>query len=288
MMTRYFILLIALSTLLSFHAISAATEALPPKTRALVVVDSSVYPQIRKRLEKYIDHIRWEFQVELKVLSDNFYDMKPPEIRAKLRSEYENSSLPLVGAIMVGPIPHAIKSSLGAVETTQKQLKLVKQAQARGDKREAWKQWVKMPYLTPAPLYYEDFDASWIDEDGDGVFERMETDAETNPTEIWTAWWVPPTNNRSSHPAFLNSFLKKLHLYHSGRIDGRNGMIFIAGNGNSGEITEAWTGLMNGAMESTPHKVTHVVERLPLPIRRLIFLSIVFANLFIMRFQCGS
>jgi hypothetical protein len=238
-----------------------AQDDSPPRTRALVVVDSSVHPHISQRLETYVRHIRREFDTELKVLVDNFYGMKPPAIRRILKTEYDRSPVPLIGAIMVGPIPHALRSGLGAVELTQTHEQLFEAAKARGDGRAAWRHWVKMPMLCPAPLYYEDFDAIWIDEDDDGVFERFETDAENNPTEIWTAWWVPPANDPESQIMMLNSFLKKLDVYHRGSMDGRNGMIFIAGNGNSVEITEAWTVLMRESMESTGQTVAQVISR---------------------------
>ncbi len=172
-------------------------------SRALVVVDKSVYPEIEARLTKYIDHIRREFGVELKVLVDDYYDMQPPDIRARLKHEYQNSPVPVVGAIMVGPIPHAIRSSLGAAEETTKYEMLMDEADEKGDRRLAWECWRKLPLLTPAPLYYEDFDAEWIDEDGDGVFEKIETDPENNPTEIWTAWWVPPSEDRRMQAKLL-------------------------------------------------------------------------------------
>ena len=188
---------------------NSAAAAETPKARALVVVDETVYPQIKEGLDKYIDDIRWEFDIELKVLVDEFYSMTPPQIRAILKKEYESSEIPVVGAIMVGPIPHALRSRIGAMQETIDLQKALDEAKARGDNDAAWQVYRKMPDLCPAPMYYEDFDAVWIDEDGDNVFENIETNAENNATEIWTAWWVPPRNDAGEQVKMLNTFLKK-------------------------------------------------------------------------------
>jgi hypothetical protein len=128
---------------------------------------------------------------------------------------------------MVGPIPHAV----------------------RGNPKEI---------ITPVPLYYEDFDAQWIDDDGDGYYDRVITDRTTNATEIWTAWWVPPANEPAEQIKLLQGWLKKLDRYYRGELDGRDSMLFLAGNGNSVEITEAWTVLLMDAMKSTAQRVARV------------------------------
>ncbi len=153
-------------------AIVAPTQAQPadqPRARVLLIVDSSVYPEIESGLENYAQHIRREFNIVCMPRPDRYYGMQPPQIRAILKEEYDKGNAPpLVGAIFVGPIPHACRTH---------------------DPREI---------LIPCPLYYEDFDAEWVDADGDGYFEKVRTDRKTNATEIWTAWWIPPANDGPS------------------------------------------------------------------------------------------
>ncbi len=198
--------------------------------RVLVLVDSSVRRPLEPGLERYFADVRGRFDVEFRVVSDGFYRMKPEEIRARLRREYGPPDGPLVGAILVGPIPAALKGG------------------PQGP-------------VYPAPLYYEDFDAEWIDADGDGVFEEIRTDRSTNPTEIWTAWWVPPSNDPAGQVRLLQGFLEKLHRHYTGESRGRNGAVFIAGNGNSVEITEAWTVLLDEALQRAGQGVARVYSR---------------------------
>jgi len=196
--------------------------------RVLVVVDDSVYPEIGTALDNYFNSVKSVLpQVEFQVLIDGFYEMKPSEIRASLKKEYELSSGTMVGAIMVGPIPHALR---GDPETI----------------------------LITSPLYYEEYDAEWIDENNDGVFDKIITDRINNETEIWTAWWVPPSNDRAEQAKMLKVFLDKLVRYYQGEIMGRDGVVFIAGNGNSVEITESWTVLLDEALATAGQKVARV------------------------------
>lgn len=219
------LLVVAVAALVVVPAWSADATS-----RVLIVVDESVYPEIEEGLETYMDHVRGMLPVEFKVLSDGFYAMSPADIRARLARECRGAAPPVVGAIMVGPIPHAV----------------------RGNPTEI---------LTPVPIYYEDFEAQWRDTDNDGYFNEVDNDRTTNATEIWTAWWTPPANEHKHQIKLINAYLDKLDRYYRGEIVGRDGMIFIAGNGNSVEITEAWFVLMEDAMKSTGQKVAKVYSR---------------------------
>lgn len=214
-------------------AMLAGSAAAAPQ-QVLIVVDESVRPAIADGLDTYMQHVQALLPVEFKVLSDDFYAQEPAAIRALLQREVARDGANVVGAIMVGPLPHAV----------------------RGEPRP-----YSRYYLTPAPLFYEDFESQWFDDNRDGYFERMETDRLNNPTEIWTAWWVPPANTRTLQTELLRGYLDKLDRYYRGEIVGRDGMIFIAGNSNSVEITESWTVLMNDAMRSTDQQVAKVYSR---------------------------
>jgi hypothetical protein len=109
--------------------------------------------------------------------------------------------------------------------------------------------------VTCLPYYYEDFDAKWFDDNADGVEDRCEQDRATNAAEIWTAWWVPPTDDRAEQTKMLQGFLTKLDRHYKGQTAARDGIIFLEGNGNSVEITEGWYCLLLDAMRSTGQKV---------------------------------
>lgn len=188
------------------------------RMRVLVLVDQAVYPELEAGLGKYMQHVQEAFPVDFKVLADRFYEMKPPAIREILRRQYKDSKTPVVGAIMVGPIPHACKTH----DPTE--------------------------ILIPCPLYYEDFDAQWVDKDGDGYFEQVITDRKTNPTEIWTAWWVPPAMDAPTQIKLLKTWLDKLDRYYRGEIVGRDQMLWAAGNVVKVEDVEGWTVLLKDTM----------------------------------------
>jgi hypothetical protein len=153
--------------------------------------------------------------------------MQPPAIRAMLRSEYQDQAQPaLVGAIMCGPIPHAVK----------------------GDPKEI---------LIPITLFYEDFDAQYDDRNGDGVYQDAEitNDRVHNPTEIWTTWWVPPANDGPTQVKLLKGWLQKLDRYHKGEITGRDQMLWMTGNVTGVEISEGWTVLFKDTMKPLAQKL---------------------------------
>lgn len=196
-------------------------------SRALFIVDDSVYPEIRSGLERYAAHVKREIGVTCEARPDNYYDMRPAEIRAILKREYEKSGAPLVGAIMVGPIPHACRSHDPSV------------------------------IMTPCPLFYEDFDAVYVDRDGNGAFsdDEITNDRITNATEIWVSWWVPPALERGAQVRHLQSYLDKLDRYYRGEIVGRGQMLWTAGNVVKVEDVEGWTVLLRDTMSPLDQKL---------------------------------
>ena len=193
-----------------------------PRATALIIVDNTVYPEIKTGLATYAAHVLKQHNVACQIRPDDYYDMKPVDIRAILKAAYETPATTreprLVGAIMVGPIPHALRGDPNSV-------------------------------LIPTPLYYEDFEAKWVDKNGDGVFEEIITDRKTNPTEIWTAWWVPPANDRPTQTKLLKVWLDKLDRYYRDEITGRDQMLWLAGNVINVEICEGWTVLLKDTMQ---------------------------------------
>jgi hypothetical protein len=211
-------LLICTGTLL----LTAAAFA-EPKARAVFMVDKAIYPEIKAGLDTYAAHILKNFNVVCEARPDDYYKMQPPAIRAILKKEYETSKPPLVGAIMVGSIPCAVK----------------------GDPADI---------LIPVTLFYEDFDATYEDKNNDGCYQDAEitNDRPKNPTEIWTSWWVPPCagDDKAAQVKHLNTFLTKLDRFYKDEINGRDAMLWAAGNVGHVETIEGWTVLMKDTMNA--------------------------------------
>lgn len=225
-MIRRFLRLIGPVLALSLVTAGFAQEAADtPRARVLMIVDDSVYPAIRNGLDTYAQHLRRVHNIACTARPDDYYRLNPPQIRAILKDQHASSRPPLVGAILVGPIPHACRTH---------------------DPKEI---------LIPSPLYYEDFDAEWIDEDHDGYFERVLSDRNTNPTEIWTAWWVPPAMDHAGQIRMLELFLHKLDRYYKGEIVGRDQMLWTAGNVVKVEDVEGWTVLLKETMQPLDQKL---------------------------------
>lgn len=188
--------------------------------RALFIVDDSVYPHIRDGLQRYAAHVKRLHNVTCEALPDDYYGMKPSAIRAILKEQYETSDPPLVGAILVGPIPHACRSHDPNV------------------------------IMTPCPMYYEDFDAVYTDKDRNGVFsdDEITNNRIKNPTEIWVSWWVPPALTGPDQIAHLQGYLDKLDRYYKHEIVGRGQMLWTAGNVVKVEDVEGWTVLLRDTM----------------------------------------
>jgi hypothetical protein len=109
--------------------------------------------------------------------------------------------------------------------------------------------------LIPCPLYYEDFDAEWVDNNGDGYFEEIVTDRACNPTEIWTAWWVPPSMDAIEQGRHLKFFVNKILRYHRGEITGRDQFLWGAGDVIQVESIEGWTVLLKDTMKPLGQKL---------------------------------
>ncbi len=212
----------AVCLLLMLWQLSATVaQELPllPHARVVIVVDNSVFASLKMRLARYIKNVLQTHAVVCIVRPADYYQMKPAEIRAFLKQEYESRRIPLVGAIMVGPIPHALR-------TTGPRQRLI-----------------------PCPLYYEDFDAEWVDQDNDGNFEDVITDRRQNITEIWTAWWVPPALDQLTQLRLLRSWIGKLDRYYGGELVGRDQMLWLGGEDVGDDVCQRWAKMLRPGLE---------------------------------------
>lgn len=212
-------------------AVLGLTFSTPGAERVMILVDDSVLPEISDELTRYTELVSAELPVTFSIAADSWYDRTPAEIRAALAAAYRETNS-LAGAIMVGPIPCALHE--------------------RGPK-----------LIVPTPLYYEDFDAEWIDADNDGDFEQFDTDRTTNATEIWTAWWIPPSTEPVTQAAMLESFLIKLNRRYADPPAARNTLLFGAGRVNSLRIGQAWAALLEQYALPAGQRIRIYMQALP-------------------------
>ena len=67
------------------------TEPVPP--RVLILVDESIYPDLKEGLDTYGAIIFEEHGIRCVARPDDYYAMKPPKIRAVLKKEYHLRTL---------------------------------------------------------------------------------------------------------------------------------------------------------------------------------------------------
>jgi hypothetical protein len=162
----------------------------------VILIEKNVKDRL-SRLTQYTNLIKSLYGMDIIIDDSQVWSQTTPQaIRAHLKDFYQTYNIE--GAIMAGKIPCP-----------------------------TWKYTNNygFSFYNIAPLYYEDFDMVWNDLDGDGCFEQKVIDP-NNPTEIWTAWWVPPVvgNDASTIANELDIFLGKAINFHNGNY-GSNGFI---------------------------------------------------------------
>jgi len=175
-------------------AISVKKIVVPSPGQIVILIEQDVKNLIDTELLTYEGLIKTKFNKEIFAdTSKNWSATSIADIRAYLKNLYETKHIE--GAIMAGKIPFAIYQ--------------------HGD-----------GMVNIAPLYYEDFEMEWKDTDSDGLFEEKVINP-NNPTEIWTAWWVPPIyeNDAATVANSLKGFLQKCIKFHSGQLTGDECMI---------------------------------------------------------------
>lgn len=213
-------------------SLSLIPQPLPVKAETVLLLvndtDPDLYSAISGPLTTYIHQVEERFGVSFQVVPDDYYHAyTAPQIRTLLHNLYD--SIPdLTGAILVGTIPYA--------------------TYRHGDGS-----------INPAPLFYEDFEADWIDAHPlDGHYELIVTDPYNNPTEIWTAWWIPPTNSVYTQASFLTAYLLKLASYYEGTIEGENSLLFIGSNMTNLGYNTDWVKLLLNHGEQAPPAIDHI------------------------------
>jgi len=156
---------------------AAAPPSTSEKPLVVVIVNSTIYKSVETSLNQYTTDVENEgFSVTI-TETDELQQKTAAGIRAYLQEAYSRG---LVGAFLVGDIPET---------------------------------WYKINEgILPTDMYYRDLDGSWIDVNGDGIFEQQL--GNTAP-EIWVGRLKasPIPGNETS---LINNYFLKNHRYRTG------------------------------------------------------------------------
>lgn len=153
---------------------SKATE------QVAVMVQKDDYAILRPYLKQYARDIASAFNFKVRIFKGTW--SHPSEVRTKLQKIHHVYNIS--GCILVGNIPYASYRAIYNEATT---------------------------YEFPTDVYYMDLDGTWIDENGDGVFEERIDDT----VEIWISRIKPPVDDTN----LIIDFLQKNHEYRMGNLE---------------------------------------------------------------------
>jgi len=156
----------------SIHpTLAASVEARKPLVT--ILVDSSVYNDTLSSILRYkTDVEKSGFAANIHQL-DELPNSTPEGIRSLLRHSVPDG---LVGAVLVGSIPSAL--------------------------------YEVSIHTFPTDMFYMDLNGTWIDSDGNGVYDRHVGDV---APEIWVGRIKPPNNGDEA--SLINNYFAKNHFY---------------------------------------------------------------------------
>lgn len=168
------------------------TPAPEPHELVAVLVDQAIASQAMPLLQQYKAAVESSFNATLVLSSYSFANRR--EVRALLKQLYSQG---YTGSIMVGMIPVPI-----------------------------W----EFPWgdLGPVPLYYEDMDGLFYNDDHDAYLDRHTEGAHPGP-DMWVAWMRPPSNE----PGALIPYLSRCVSYYGG--DNHRRQAFLHTNSDWGQ-----------------------------------------------------
>lgn len=159
-------------------------QARGEKDAVAIIIDQSVYNEVKKEFDTYAKDVISRFPVELIILKDKAWESaNPDEIRAELQKLYKEKNI--AGAVLVGQIPYTF-----------------------------WERATDSIFTGINTLYYQELDGRFIDADSDGRYDNIEWGSNAGP-ELWVFWMRPP---KSENVAYLRTFLKKCHDYYEGKL----------------------------------------------------------------------
>ncbi len=160
-----------------------------------IMVQKDDYAILRPYLKQYARDIASAFNFKVRIFRGIW--SKPSDVRAHLQKIHRVFNIS--GCILVGNFPHVSYRAIYNKDTT---------------------------FVFPTDMYYMDLDGTWIDENGDSIFEARVDDT----VEIWVGRIKPPVDDAN----LILDFLGKNHEYRMGTLEvPKRAFIF---QDNDGEI----------------------------------------------------
>ncbi|HIH22040.1 MAG TPA: hypothetical protein HA222_05285 [Candidatus Diapherotrites archaeon] len=161
------------------------TECTLKEKLVIIIIDSQINSQIRQEIETLKEDISKDLLANVEVYSKDWKNIQ--EIRELLKTKYLYNGL--IGAIFIGDIPTAYFE-------------------------------YQNTYVTASDWYFQDLDGdSYIDSDGDGLFEREFFIGWTDKTmrDIWLGRIKPPVSGAEGIE-LLKDYFKRDHAYRTGNL----------------------------------------------------------------------
>ncbi len=130
------------------------------ETKVAIIVDNTIYPDIKNKLQRYYDDVKARLKVEFIECPGTWGT--PEAIRAQLKTLWQTKSI--VGAMLFGYLPVAMWEFTRNANDQEK---------------------------CPIPIFYEDLDGTFGDNDTDGYYDRHYWGSNDGP-EIWVSFVMPP------------------------------------------------------------------------------------------------
>jgi hypothetical protein len=166
-------------------------------TRLVLVVEDSLYPSIKTKLQRFVSELGAEGWT---VLVSRFLSGTPQGLRSFLRTRYREKG-GLAGAVFIGDIPYVVYEMM-----------------------EDWNDGNGRQYDDfPCDLYYMDVDGVWSDSLSDGSVQPNNGKYDTRSGDIGLEIWVGrlQTSNLTclgTEAGVLNNYFEKNHLFRTGAL----------------------------------------------------------------------
>ena len=133
--------------------------------KVAVIVDKSIYPSLKNKLQRYYDDVNTKIKVEF--IECNGTWLKPEALRNSIKTLWQTQNIS--GALLVGYLPIPMWEIIHSQNNVEK---------------------------CPIPIFYEDLDGSFIDTDYNSYYDRHYWGANDGP-EIWVSFIMPPIKGQT-------------------------------------------------------------------------------------------
>jgi len=165
--------------LLASLLLTAISPSAAPRDPVAVLVRQTTFNQLKAEIEQYRRDVESRFPVKIHVVKGTW--AKPEEVRATIKELHQKEKTS--GIVLVGAMPmHRFHMH---------------------------------DFDNPNPLYYEDFDLQFKDQDGNGIPESY---VGTPKLKVWVANLRGVESETDDGIDVLRGFLNKTHAYYTGKL----------------------------------------------------------------------